>query len=764
MSEAESVGRIGLDLVLNRNQFERHMGSIQGIAGNWAGKLGKLIGGAFTAHAIASFTKDCLTLGSDLNEVQNVVDVTFRQMSEDVNNWAKNAINSFGLSEKCAKDYIGTLGTMSKSFGFITEKAYEQATTLAGLSADVASFYNLSTDEAFNKLKGVYTGETEGLKSLGVVMTQTALDQYALAHGFGKTVSAMSEMEKVELRLAFVTDALSDASGDFARTSGGWANQTKVLSLRFDALKASLGQGLINVLTPALRMLNEFVARLQTAADVFRDFTAEVFGDAGGTSAAADGAAALAENTMSAADAAKAYKKSTIGIDMLNKLGDSSAATAGAGGTTSVIDDKASSEGAAKTTNYLETIRQKLHELCEFTGLSKLWDGLKQGVARIDLVGTVKGMISNVKKTLKTAISSILRIVGGIWDGITSGIGSFIGNNSGKIEGFFKGILDVCSGIIDTLCNIIGGFFSTVAQWWDTSGRQVWDGLISVIGDVCAVVLDVFNNNIFPIFQALKETLDGIWSENLQPLLAKLLTFLSTLWENVMALWNSVLKPIVSWLADTVGDTVQTVAKHVISIVKTVVETVTGVAGDILGALGGLIDFIAGTFTLDWERAWTGIKDFFGGIWNAIWDIVKGVINLIVDGINMLWTGVFAVIQGIINGVGGLVEAIGEFLGADWGWNDIKVDVPTIPKLASGGYVAANTPQLAVVGDNRHEGEIIAPESKIAEAVAAGIAAVMPQMQTGGGVIHVSVELDGDIIGEKSVEYQQRQLARGNGY
>ena len=110
------------------------------------------------------------------------------------------------------------------------------------------------------------------------------------------------------------------------------------------------------------------------------------------------------------------------------------------------------------------------------------------------------------------------------------------------------------------------------------------------------------------------------------------------------------------------------------------------------------------------------------------------------------------------------MEAIGEFLGADWGWNDIKVDVPTIPKLASGGYVAANTPQLAVVGDNRHEGEIIAPESKIAEAVAAGIAAVMPQMQTGGGVIHVSVELDGDIIGEKSVEYQQRQLARGNGY
>ena len=125
--------------------------------------------------------------------------------------------------------------------------AYEMSTALTGLSGDVASFYNISQDEAYTKLKSVFTGETESLKDLGIVMTQTALDQFALANGFGKTTQAMSEAEKVALRYKFVTEQLSGASGDFLRTSDGWANQVRVLQLQFDSLKATIGQGLIDV-------------------------------------------------------------------------------------------------------------------------------------------------------------------------------------------------------------------------------------------------------------------------------------------------------------------------------------------------------------------------------------------------------------------------------------------------------------------------------------------------------------------------------------
>ena len=148
--------------------------------GSTVKKIGLLIGGVFAVGKLVQFGKECVALGSDLAEVQNVVDVTFTTMSDKVNEFAKNAMTSAGLSETMAKRYVGTFGAMSKSFGFSEAQAYDMSTALTQLTGDVASFYNISQDLAYIKLKSVFTGETETLKDLGVVMTQSALDQYAL--------------------------------------------------------------------------------------------------------------------------------------------------------------------------------------------------------------------------------------------------------------------------------------------------------------------------------------------------------------------------------------------------------------------------------------------------------------------------------------------------------------------------------------------------------------------------------------------------------
>lgn len=255
-----SVGDLFLDLNINPKNINKQINNAasqsQNIAQKSFGNIGRTIASALSVAAVVSFGKSCLDLGSDLAEVQNVVDVTFPNMNAQVNNFAKNAINQFGLSETVAKRMIGTYGAMSKAFGFSEKSAYDMATTLTGLAGDVASFYNLDPTEAYTKLKSVFSGETETLKDLGIVMTQNALDQYALANGYGKTTSAMSEQEKVSLRLAFVTQQLSAAGGDFARTSDSWANKTRVLSLNFQSLKATIGQGLINVLSPIISVLN----------------------------------------------------------------------------------------------------------------------------------------------------------------------------------------------------------------------------------------------------------------------------------------------------------------------------------------------------------------------------------------------------------------------------------------------------------------------------------------------------------------------------
>lgn len=243
-----------------------------------AKKAGATIAAAFGVKKLIEFGKSCLDLGSDLAEVQNVVDVTFPQMTAQVDSFAQSAAKNFGLSETMAKQYTGTFGAMAKAFGFSEKQAYDMGTSLTALAGDVASFYNLSQDEAYTKLKSVFTGETESLKDLGVVMTQTALDSYALANGFGKTTAQMSEAEKVALRYQFVQEQLALANGDFARTSGGWANQVRILSLQFQSLKASIGQGLINVFTPVLKMINTLIGRLITLANAFKSFTELITG------------------------------------------------------------------------------------------------------------------------------------------------------------------------------------------------------------------------------------------------------------------------------------------------------------------------------------------------------------------------------------------------------------------------------------------------------------------------------------------------------
>lgn len=349
---AFSVGNISLDLLFNTKDFQKALGKTDSLAkkagrqlegsfngaGSSLGSLTSAVKGfgiaavaAFAVDKIVAFGKECLTLGSNLTEVQNVVDVTFGSMNKQVNEFAKGALTNYGLSETMAKQYMGTFGAMSKAFGFSTAQAYDMSAALTGLSGDVASFYNISQDEANTKLKSVFTGETETLKDLGVVMTQNALDAYALANGYGKTTSKMTEQEKVALRLAFVQEKLALASGDYSRTSGQWANQVRTLTLQWQQFKATVGQGLINLFTPVIKVLNWVLAKLQVVAEAFKKFSEFVTGKSGedtsdGLGGIIGDLADLEDGTGDLGDkvedTAKKVKKSIMGFDELHLLDD----------------------------------------------------------------------------------------------------------------------------------------------------------------------------------------------------------------------------------------------------------------------------------------------------------------------------------------------------------------------------------------------------------------------------------------------------------
>lgn len=411
------IGEIDLGLALNKDSFNKDLkgiaGSAQQTAANAFKPIGRIIGAALAGGALVKFTKDCLDLGSDLTEVQNVVDTTFGSMSSRADEFAKSALETFGMSEKVAKQYMGTLGAMSKSMGFSTSEAYNMAEAVTGLTGDVASFYNLSSDEAFDKLKSIWTGETETLKSIGVLLTQTNLDQYALNNGFGKTTAKMTEQEKVLLRYQYTLSALSDASGDFAKTQDSWANQTRILSLQFDSLKTTLGQGFINLFTPILQVINSLLAKLSLLANKFKEFTTLLMGDRGGgsqtstvgtiVSDSADAAAGLNNVTDAAKEAAKAT--GLLKIDNLNNITtssstSSSAGSTGTGGMSEMTDAAQQTEGVlgevdARMAAIVEKADEFIARLKTIGSDLKAGDFFKAGRDTSDLIADIFNMYSD---------------------------------------------------------------------------------------------------------------------------------------------------------------------------------------------------------------------------------------------------------------------------------------------------------------------------------------------------------------------------------
>lgn len=492
-------------------------------------KIGVLIGGAFAIGKLAQFGKECVELGSNLAEVQNVVDVTFTTMSDKVNEFAKNAMTSAGLSEIMAKQYVGTFGAMSKSFGFSEAQAYDMSTALTQLTGDVASFYNISQDLAYIKLKSVFTGETETLKDLGVVMTQSALDQYALANGYGKTTSEMTEQEKVALRLAFVQKQLSAASGDFVRTSGSWANQVRVMQLQIQSLKATVGQGLINIFTPVIKVINILLAKLATVANAFKSFTELITGNKSsgqtGTSGAgltgtdlaaaedaydtaADSASNLADSTQDVTDSTKdstsalnkqtkALKKNIAPFDELKVIGKEAAdAISGATKTPAIADTGIGdignvdygkladvSDEADKATSTVEKLAKKLKELGDifkggfFEGLGDYKPMLNELISDL---GNIKKYLVDIftdPDVQKAASEFAKKVV----------------KNLGKITGSIAKVgltlaTALVGGIESYLSKNVDRIKKFIIKMFDVAGE-----IADEIGDLSAVFADIFS-------------------------------------------------------------------------------------------------------------------------------------------------------------------------------------------------------------------------------------------------------------------------------
>lgn len=260
----EEVGSVKISTELDTSQLQSSLSTLEKKA-----LSGLKIALAGATAALVKFGIDSVNTASDLSEVQNVVDTTFGDGANKIEDFAKKAKEAYGLSELSAKKYTGTMGAMLKSMGLSNDAVLEMSTDMTGLAGDFASFYNLDHEDAFNKIRAGISGETEPLKQLGINMSVANLEAYALSQGITKSFNAMTQAEQATLRYNYLMSVTADAQGDFAKTAEtSLANSLRILSLEFESLSATIGADLLPVALEAVQGLTDMV---QHIAEVYSE-------------------------------------------------------------------------------------------------------------------------------------------------------------------------------------------------------------------------------------------------------------------------------------------------------------------------------------------------------------------------------------------------------------------------------------------------------------------------------------------------------------
>lgn len=699
--------------------------------GNSLKKLGAMIGSVFAIRELVRFGKEAIQLASDLQEVQNVVDVTFGNMSEAVNEFARNAIEQFGLSELSAKQYSSTMGAMLKSMGFSTKQAAEMSMTLTGLAGDLASFYNLSGDEAFAKLRSGISGETEPLKQLGINLSVANLEQYALAQGIGKTYSAMTQQEQAMLRYNYLLSVTSDAQGDFARTADSWANQTRILTEQFNMLKASVGQGLINVFTPVLKVINTVLSGLQRLASAFQQVTALIFGNsrqvtasapasdlqevADGYNAAADGAEGLAKGTQAAGKAAKKAgeeaKKSLASFDEINKLtapetGDSSTA-AGSGGIGSIGGTGAAglSIPAFESEPIEDTVSPQIQAIVD--KIMALIEPLRD----IDF--------TRLKESLANLGSSFMELGGFVFDGLEwVWFNILVPLAQWTIEEAVPAALDLFSEALDLLRKVAEDL-RPLAEWlWDSFLKPIAEWTGGVIVDTLEMLADALtkigdwiskHSKAVETFAIIVGSFAAAW---------ELVNIAITVWNAISGIATAMTTAFggaVAFLTSPIA-LVTLAIGALIAIVVLLVrnwDTVKEVAAKVWASVTKTWEKAAAWFR---EHVTEPISNFFRNMGDAVKNVWNNIVDAVSDAVNkiMSWFGKI--------GSGSASFSVSAGAGT---YDNSAAAVPSaysvgnaaVPFLAKGAVIPPKSPFVAVLGDQRSGNNIEAPESLIRKIV-----------------------------------------------
>lgn len=631
------------------------------------GNLLKTAIGFNIGYGLLNFGKSMFTLGSDVTEVENVVDVAFGGMAQSAYDFAKTAQEQFGLSELSALRYSGILMSMFNASGVAQRDAAEMSTTLTGLAGDLASFYNIDQDDAFTKLRSALAGEVEPMRALGVDMTVASMEAYALSQGITESWQSMSQAEKVMLRYNYLMSVTSAQQNDFQRTQASFANQTRLLTLNLQQLAATLGQGLIAAVLPAVTALNKLFAVLQKAAVAVRNFFYVLTGYEGGGSSGivtdistamddiADSSGAATGGIGDAADAAEDLKDqlTLLPFDQIQKLSDASVGDTGSGGaggsgagigdSISGIDDALSDLGGKKPEKYVNAWAERIRAAFLAEDWEKLGeeiaDGLNRGLQKVYDVINWRNVGPKITAFTTAFTETFNSLVDNFdWDLLGRTVGTGINTVVNTLNQLIDGIDWINLGT--KIATGINGLFDEV-DWFEL-GRLIGNKFMVVIETLIGFINKIEYSKIG---DSIADLINGAISEidlkkvgkSLGKLASGIFESLAKLFEKID--FGKIAKSIVSGLSEAVknfdaqfaADAFSNIINGLLIGLTSAIETL--MSENTFEDIGQkIVDFICG---IDWGSLTWNLVEFFLAFQKAIIDIpndlAKGIGQGIID-------------------------------------------------------------------------------------------------------------------------------------
>jgi hypothetical protein len=584
---------------------------------------------------------------SDLQETLNKVDVSFGSNSATVKAWAQDSIKSMGLARQSALDATALFGDMGTGMGQTQAEAAKMSMGLTQLGADMASFKNVSFERAQTALAGIYTGETEALKGLGIVMTQTNLEEFARAKGINKSMQEMSQAELVQLRYNYVMDKTKNAQGDFARTSDGIANRTRIQAERTKELSAQFGEKL----APAYNKV------LDAGGKILDFFNGLSDGQQKALLIAVGVVAALGPLIMVIGHLITVVKALNVAFMFL-----------------------AANPIVLAITAIILVI----------AGLAfliiKNWD-------------TIKTFFINLWNTVKKAFESFTKWVAGVFGPIIDGIVKAWQGIVNFFTGLWNGVVGIFNGIVGffqkwglTILAVIFWPFSLAVGLIITH----WETIKSFFAGVWAFIVAVFT----PVVQFYATVFGTAWNI-IVSIWNAAVGFFVGIWNGIVAIFNQV----VGFYARVFG----TAWNIIVSIWSAVTGWFAGVWNGIVAIFSPVVNFFANVFRSAWNAitgVFSAVGGFFRGVWNTIVSIFTSVgtsvgnaIGGAVKGVlNSVLSGAAGIINGFIDMINGAVGIINKIPGVNIG----KVGRIDVPRFYTG--VRNFGGGMAVVGDVRGGG------------------------------------------------------------